>query len=115
MTESTTTSPPLRRPRGDLTGKQRKFLRAEAHHIDATVRVGTAGLTPSIAEATREVLETHELVKVKVLEGAPVGRAEAGDYLADACGAHLVGQIGRIVILYRRHGERPQIPLPSSR
>ena len=106
-------SGPERRPRGDLTGKQRKFLRAEAHHIDALVRVGNAGLTPQVAEAASEALETHELIKVKVLEGAPVGRAEAGDFLAEACGAHLVGQLGRIVILYRRHGEKPQIRLPS--
>ncbi|MAQ17912.1 MAG: ribosome assembly RNA-binding protein YhbY [Sandaracinus sp.] len=107
------TRKPERRPKGDLTGKQRKFLRAEAHHIDPLVRVGSAGLTAQVAEAASEALETHELIKVKVLEGAPVGRAEAGDFLTTECGAHLVGLIGRIAILYRRHGERPQIRLPS--
>ncbi len=50
---------------------------------------------------------------MKVLEGAPVDKKEAGEYLAEACGAHLVGTIGRIAILYRRHPKKPMIPLPS--
>jgi RNA-binding protein len=103
---------PQKRPR-ELTSKQRKWLRGDAHHLDPLVRVGQAGLNPQVAEATREALQTHELIKVKVLEGAPVDKKEAGAYLAEACGAHLVGTIGRIAILYRRHPKKPMIPLPS--
>lgn len=105
----------VKRPKRALTSKQCKFLRGEAHHLDPLVRVGNGGLNAQVAAATKEALETHELVKVKVLEGAPVDKKEAGEYLAEHCGAHLVGTIGRIAILYRRHDKRPLVPLPSSK
>ncbi len=96
----------------ELTGKQRKFLRGAAHHLEPLVRIGREGVSLGIADALSEVLETHELVKVKLLENAPVTRAEAADELANVCGAHVVGQIGRIVIFYRRHPSEPEIRLP---
>lgn len=110
MTDSETID---KRPKGELTSKQRKFLRGEAHHLEPLVRVGNGGLNAKVAEAASEALQTHELIKVKVLEGAPVDKKEAGAYLAERCGAHLVGTIGRIAILYRRHPKRPLVPLPG--
>ncbi|MBO6935721.1 MAG: ribosome assembly RNA-binding protein YhbY [Deltaproteobacteria bacterium] len=113
MTETTNEAGIEKRPKSPLTSKQKKFLRGEAHHLDPLVRVGNSGLTPQLAEAVLDALDTHELVKVKVLEGAPVDKNEAGEYLATHCGAYVVGAIGRIVILYRRHPKRPMVPLPS--
>lgn len=103
-----------RRPRGELTGKQRRALRAHAHHLEPLVRVGHEGLTESLASATLDVLERHELVKVKLLETAPVEKDDAGPWLAEHCGAHHVGTVGRTVMLYRRHRTTPQVPLPGA-
>ncbi len=111
MTESKIEGAMQRRPKNDLTGSQRKHLRGEAHHLDPLVRVGREGITLGIADAVNDALEAHELIKVRVLEGAPLKRAEAADALALACGAHVVGQVGRVVILYRRHPTKPQIAL----
>lgn len=101
-----------RRPKGELTGKQRRSLRAAAHHLDPLVRVGHEGVTPEVADAVFETLDRHELVKVKLLETSPIERSEAGPQLAAACGAHLVGGVGRVIILYRRHRSAPQVVLP---
>lgn len=102
-----------RKPSYELTGKQRSFLRGLAHHLDPIVTVGKEGVTESLEAATREALVVHELIKVRVLESAPVSRDEVAAPLAKATGAHVVGAIGRIVVLYRMHDEKPVIDLPK--
>lgn len=98
----------------ELTGKQRRHLKGLAHHLSPVVQVGKDGLTPEVEAAVREALLTHELIKVKVLEGAPVERTEVGPALAAAVSAHEVGTIGRVVMLYKRHPNKPTIVLPKA-
>ena len=100
-----------RRPRADLTSKQRKDLRGQAHHLKPLVRIGHEGLTDGVVEAVDIALFTHELIKVKMLESAPLKAKEAAPELALRCGAHVAGTVGGIVILYRRHPDQPQVVL----
>jgi RNA-binding protein len=94
-----------------LSGKQRKALRGLAHQLSPLVQVGGKGLTDEIVGAVHQALEDHELVKVKLLETCPVGRADAATTLADGLNAHAVGEIGRVIVLYRRHPSHPTVPL----
>jgi RNA-binding protein len=96
-----------------LTGRQKRHLRALAHHLPVTVHVGKEGLTAALQRAVDQALEDHELIKVKVLEGAPVDRAEAAAELASSLSAYEAGRIGRIVMLYRPHPKEPRIALPA--
>jgi RNA-binding protein len=105
--------PPPRRPNQDLNGKQKRYLRGLAHHVQPVVQIGREGCTAGVIEAVSRALRDHELVKVKVLESAPAGRREVAPELALGCGAHEVGQIGRVVILYRAHDTDPVIKLPK--
>ncbi len=67
-----------------------------------------------MADAIRDALNTRELLKVKVLDGAPVDAREAADELMRKIdGAHVPQVIGRTVVLYRQHPESPQIRLPD--
>jgi RNA-binding protein len=100
-------------PHDVLTGKQRRHLRALAHHIDPVVQVGKGGMTDALTDAVDRALTDHELVKVRVLEGAPQGRHELAQPLADVLRAHVVGTVGRIVILYRMRKKNPDIVLPA--
>lgn len=100
-----------RRPRGDLSGKQRKHLRGLAHHLSALVRVGHEGFTDGLKDAVDEALATHELIKIKLLENAPIGKKEFAADVAERCGAHVAGVVGRTIILYRRHPKKPQVRL----
>lgn len=100
-----------RRPRGDLSGKQRKHLRGLAHHLNPLVRVGHEGMTDGLKDAVDEALATHELIKIKLLESAPIGKKEFADEVAERCGAHVAGVVGRTIILYRRHPKKPQVRL----
>lgn len=96
-----------------LTGKQRQFLRGLAHALSPIVQIGKEGITESLTQAVDQALTDHELIKVRVLETSPLERRECEEALANACKAHGVGTIGRIVMLYRRHPEKPKIKVPS--
>lgn len=103
MTGSTlpSTTPPSPE---DLSSEQRRRLRGLAHALDPVVRVGHAGLTEGVLREIRNALDSHELVKVKFLGGKDVLRA-AGAGLTRILGAHLIGNIGHVAILYRRQEE----------
>jgi RNA-binding protein len=95
-----------------IGSRQRQYLRSLAHALSPLVQVGKEGVSDRVVEAVDRALTDHELVKVKVLETSPLDRREAGEALADALRADLVQGIGRVVVLYRRHPEKPRITLP---
>ncbi len=96
-----------------LKGKQARYLRSLAHHLKPVVMVGNAGLTDAVERKLDVELENHELIKVKVLEGAPLSAKEAAPLLEARLGAQVAQVIGRTVVLYRQREEDPEIVLPS--
>ena len=96
-----------------LTGSQKRFLRALAHHKDAIVQVGHQGPTEAVQRAFHLALETHELVKVRFAKAVD-DRDEAATTLADYAGAELVQQLGRTAVFYRRRKKNPVIELPKA-
>ena len=96
-----------------LSGKDRRALRALGHHLKPIVQIGQGGITPGLIEAVGEALADHELIKVKVLEGAPLERDEAADELAEALGAEVAQTLGRTILLYRENPEDRKVPLPG--
>lgn len=97
----------------NLTGAQRRALRALGHHLEPVIHLGKGGLTDGLIKATRDALERHELVKVKLLPECPEDRKDAPAALAQATGAHVAQVIGRTSLLYRRRAEDPAIDLPG--
>jgi RNA-binding protein len=96
-----------------LNPKQRSHLRSLAHPLKPIVQVGKDGITDTLIGTLENAFNTRELLKVKVLEAAPEGPDEAGQALADrVAGAQLVQVIGRTVVLFRQHPEKPKIDLP---
>jgi len=98
----------------ELTSKQRAHLRSLAHHLKPIVHVGSDGVTDALLQTVEEAFNTRELLKVKVLEGAPQGPRETADRIVAALeGVHVPQTIGRTVVLYRPHPEEPEIVLPG--
>ena len=95
----------------ELTGKQRRALRALGHHLKPVVQVGQDDLTEGVYKAVDEQLTAHELIKVKVGEGASTGRHDVGEALAQHTRSELVQVLGRTLLLYRRHPEKPKIEI----
>jgi len=96
---------------GELTGKQRRHLRALGHHLSPVLQIGHEGLTDSLVAQAKAQLDAHELIKVKVGESSPLPRHEAAEQLAAATGSSLAQVLGRTFLLYRPHPNDPQISL----
>lgn len=96
------------------SGKDRRALRALGHHLKPVVQIGQQGVTSAVIQATSEALDTHELIKVKVLESAPHGRFEVARELAEATSSELVQVLGRTILLFRPAPE-PRAPAPGRR
>jgi RNA-binding protein len=96
----------------ELTGKQRRHLRALGHHLDAVLQIGREGITDAVVAQAHAQLRKHELVKIKVLESSPQGRHEAAEELSARTGAELAQVLGRTFLLYKPDPEKPRIELP---
>jgi RNA-binding protein len=96
-----------------LNGRQVRHLRALAHHLDPVVMIGKEGVSDAVVRAAWQALHDHELIKVKLPQLEKAERAEMAQHLKRSLAAELVGEIGRVLILYRRHPEKPKIDLPG--
>lgn len=99
----------------ELTSKQRAHLRGLAHPLKPIVHIGADGASPAALAGILQAFNTRELLKVKVLEGAPETARETADRIVrEMEDVHLAQTIGRTVVLYRRHPDKPEIRLPGS-
>ena len=98
----------------ELTGKQKRSLRAMAHHLNPVVMVGSSGLSEAVVDKVSVELENHELIKVKVSRDAPTNVKDAARDLNEHTSAHIVQTIGRIVVLYKARKKEPSIVLPKA-
>lgn len=97
-----------------LTSKQRAHLRSLAHHLKPIIQVGSDGVTEAVLKTVEEAFNTRELLKVKVLEGAPEDTRTTADALvAPLEGVEVAQTIGRTVVLFRPFDEDPEIQLPG--
>ncbi|OWR29409.1 RNA-binding protein [Saccharibacillus sp. O23] len=95
-----------------LTGKQKRYLRSQAHHLNAIFQIGKGGLNDQLVRHINEAIEQRELLKVSVLNNCDEEPKELGPELAEAAEAELVQVIGRTIILYKESREHKQIELP---
>ncbi|MDV3469100.1 ribosome assembly RNA-binding protein YhbY [Stenotrophomonas sp. C3(2023)] len=95
-----------------LTSSQTRFLRGQAHDLKALLQIGGKGVTPAFVAQLEEVLELHELVKVKVAAEDREARDAMIAELTSSTGSALVQRIGHTAVLYRPSKEKRQIVLP---
>jgi len=88
-----------------LNTKQRKALKAKAHHLKPVIRVGQKGLSENLLEETSSALDIHELIKVHVAEDDREARSACMQALADKSGAEMIARIGKICVLYRHRAD----------
>jgi RNA-binding protein len=95
-----------------LTGKQKRFLRAKAHHLSPIFQVGKGGVNDNMLTQIEETLERRELMKVSILQNCEEDRYDVADSLVRGTRAELVQVIGHTVVLYKESRENKQIVLP---
>lgn len=96
-----------------LTGKQKRFLRAKAHHEKPLFQVGKAGVNDNLIEQLNDLLEKRELIKVNILQNCLDDKTVVADQLVAGTNAHLVQIIGNIIVLYKESTENKEIVLPQ--
>jgi len=85
-----------------LSSKERKELKARAHHLKPVIRVGQKGITENLVLETELALDIHELIKVHIA-GEDRDECKAnGIELAKQSNAEVVDHIGKTYILYRK-------------
>lgn len=95
-----------------LTGKQKRYLRSLAHHLQPIFQVGKGGTNEHLIRHIAEALEVRELIKISVLNNCGEDAREVGAELAAGAQAELVQVIGKTIVLYKESKERKTIQLP---
>ncbi|WP_413380104.1 ribosome assembly RNA-binding protein YhbY [Alkalihalobacillus sp. 1P02AB] len=95
-----------------LTGKQKRFLRSKAHHLNPIFQVGKGGVNENMVQQISEALEVRELIKVSVLQNCEYDKQEVADEINKGTKADIVQIIGNTIVLYRESVEQKQLVLP---
>lgn len=94
------------------SGSLRRALRAAGHHLGPVVQVGKGGVTEALLRQIDQALLDHELIKVKVGTETPEDRFETAELLGNGSGAAVAQILGRTILLYRKHPEKPRFEKP---
>lgn len=95
----------------ELNSRQRAQLRSMANTLQPIFQIGKSGIGTEMIEQLSLALEARELIKITVLETAPLSAREAADALKVPLRAEIVQCIGRKLVLYRKNHENPRIEL----
>lgn len=95
-----------------LTGKQKRFLRSKAHHIQPIFQVGKGGVNSNLVKQVEEALEARELIKISVLQNCEDDKETVAEELSTGSKAELVQVIGSTIVLYKESNNQKRIELP---
>jgi RNA-binding protein len=84
----------------ELTNRQLTKLKGMGQLLEPVLRVGHAGLSEAFLASLNQVLNDHELVKVKFSDFKEQ-KKELAPKLAELTGSHLIMRVGNVVVLYR--------------
>lgn len=96
-----------------LTGKQKRFLRAESHHEKPIFQVGKGGVTDNMVKQINEALEKRELIKIKILQNCMEDKHVIAEEIVEETKAHLVQIIGNNLVFYKESMDNKTIVLPK--
>jgi putative YhbY family RNA-binding protein len=84
-----------------LTVSERLALKGRAHALSPTVIIGNAGLTESVLKEIALTLNTHELIKIRVMSGDRALRETMLETICTQLDAAPVQHIGKILVVYK--------------
>lgn len=98
-----------------LNSKQRQYLKAKAHALKPVMHVGKGGVTPAQAAELDVMVESLELVKIKLNPNSFEDESTAAQALCAAVPAlEHVWTIGHTLLFFRASRNRAtRYPLPS--
>lgn len=84
-----------------LRGKQKRFLRSQAHHLQPIFQIGKGGINSVMMVQIEEALEKRELIKVTLLQNTDEIPEEVAGILEETVRCQVVQIIGRVLVLYK--------------
>ena len=93
-------------PAIELNTAERRALRADAHHLDPVVMVGSDGLTEPVLKETDAALKAHGLIKVRVLGDDRAAREAILAQICDQLNAAPIQHIGKLLVIWRPMPEK---------
>ena len=84
----------------ELRGKQKRFLRAQAHDMSAVFQIGKNPLTAEVVKEYEVALSKRELMKVQVLQNSNMTAKEAAAFIEEHSEINVVQVIGKVLVLY---------------
>lgn len=94
-----------------LNSKQRATLRRAANGMEAILQIGKSGVNGQVSAQAEAAIVARELIKIRVLDNAPVSVREAAETLARQVGADVVQVIGTRAVLFRKNNKETRFPL----
>jgi RNA-binding protein len=91
-----------------LTPAQRSDLRSQAHGLAPVVMIGDSGLTPAVMKEIDASLNSHGLIKVRVLGDDRDARVAHYETICADLGAAPVQHIGKLLVVYRPKKDIPK-------
>lgn len=85
----------------ELRGKQKRFLRSQAHHLQPIFQVGKGGLNDAMIEQINEALEKRELIKITLLQNTDEIAEDVAAVLRKEIKCEIAQIIGRVLVLYK--------------
>ena len=85
-----------------LKGKQKRQLRALAHHLSPIFQVRKSGVNSDMIQGIRDALEKRELLKVSILQNCEEDKDEVAKILSERTSSELVQVIGHTIVLYKQ-------------
>jgi RNA-binding protein len=89
-----------------LSSQHKQQLKAQAHHLNPIVLLGSNGLTEAVHAEIERGLIDHELIKVRLTGEDRQERKHLVEVICEKHAAACIQLIGRIVILYRKNPEK---------
>jgi RNA-binding protein len=78
-----------------------KKLKALAHHLKPSLNIGKDGLSDGVIQSISEILETHELIKIKFQKNKDSKKTISND-IVKLTKSTKVSIIGNTLIIYKK-------------
>lgn len=84
-----------------LTGAEKSRLRGRGQTLEASLKVGREGASPSVVSSLRALLAAQELVKIRYTAADRDERETLNARLAETTDSCLVGAVGGTALFFR--------------
>lgn len=85
-----------------LRGKQKRYLRSEAHHLKPIFQIGKDGLSEVWLDEVLKALDKRELLKINILQNSLVEVEDVKEFIENNSDAQVIQTIGNVLVLFKK-------------